>query len=111
MTEDQKKQQRNQLFGDYYDAEQDLAHLREKARRMAESIYGIAVWLGQGDSQKRRPQEYQGLCERMRANLGHVKATLNADEVISIMEEIQQAEEKLTQLASRKQALLGIKSN
>ena len=108
MTDEQKRQQKANLLLEYQEAEENLAHLRERAYRMGQPVMRIAEWLGRADVQQQRPEEYRVLSDGLLSNPGHVRATLNAEEILAVMNEIQQAEKKLAELAERK-AALGLK--
>lgn len=110
MTEEEKRQQKAMLLLDYQEAENNLAHLREKAGRVAKPYDDVGTWLGRASS-----FTYPGYREEdakrnanIRVNLEAYRKSLNFDEALALMDEIKKAEELLAQLARRK-AELGLK--
>jgi hypothetical protein len=45
MTEDEKRQQKAMLLLEYQEAEQNLAHLQEKAHLISRSLSSVSQWL------------------------------------------------------------------
>jgi hypothetical protein len=110
MTEEEKRQQKAMLLLEYQEAESNLAHLREKAGRVAKPYDDVAAWLTHASS-----FQYPASRERdakvnanIRANLELYRKSFAFDEVVALMDEIKKAEELLAQLGRRK-AELGLK--
>ena len=110
MTEEEKRQQKAMLLLEHQEAESNLAHLREKAGRVAKPYDDVAAWLAHASS-----FEYPGRREEdakrdanIRANPELYRKSLPFDEAVALMDEIKKAEELLAQLGRRK-AELGLK--
>jgi hypothetical protein len=111
VTEEEKRQQKAMLLLEYQEAESNLAHLREKAGRVAKPYDDVATWLAHASSfdyyPGRREQDAKNNAN-IRANLESYRKLLAFDEAVALMDEIKNAEELLAQLGRRK-AELGLK--
>lgn len=106
MTEDEKRQQKAMLLLEYQEAEENLAHLREKAGRMSAPFATVAKWLERAQSGSSMYRIDQDRTEAtIRANLASYQNQINFDEALLLMNEIDGAEKKLKELATRKQSL------
>jgi hypothetical protein len=107
MTEDEKRQQKAMLLLEYQEAEENLAHLREKAGKLYISIQEIATWV----QKTARPNSIGGHYEdaerakRIEANLEQYRAAMDFDGVLSTVRAISESSLRLTDLAERKKAL------
>jgi hypothetical protein len=109
MTEDEKRQQKAMLLLECQEAQDNLAHLREKTRRMADGIGEIQKWVSDTlRMQSGHDQERARRDGNIRANLGAYRTLMNFDETLSLMDEFIAAEKLLEELRRRK-ADLGLK--
>ncbi len=106
MTDDEKRQQKAVLLLEYQEAEENLAHLREKAGVLARSTNEVGMWLGRTYLPVRaNDQDDRKRDANIRANLAQYREALNLDAAVSLMDEIGQAEQELGSLSERKKAL------
>ncbi len=81
------------------EAERHLAQLRERAHRLAEGLRHIATLLERTNT---------GMNRQIRDNPSYLPTYLSANEIRSVMDELEQAEQRVAELAQRK-AALGLK--
>src|SRR5436305_7564072 len=106
MTVDEKRQQKAMLLLEYQEAEQELAHLREKAGRTAEPFNEVAIWLKHANLPVARSgNEDETRDAEIRANLGRYREAVNFDNALALMDEISAAKNTLQVLAERKSNL------
>lgn len=107
MTDDEKRSQKAELLLKAQETEDDLRHLREKAKSTAAKIAEVRQWLdGVGDASSEREQRSRSA--QIRGNVDHYKRALDLDEAIKLADEIRDTERKLQELANRK-AELGLR--
>jgi hypothetical protein len=109
MTEDEKRQQKGLLLLEYQEAQQNLAHLKEKAYRKVEALDEVRKWIRsvQNVSTNYSPDELtrnNNIC----TNLDTFRNAMNFDDVLLLMDEIKKANQLLETLEKRK-ADLGLK--
>jgi len=70
MTDDEKRQQKAMLLLEYQEAEDNLAHLLEQAKRKAAAFKEVAVWLDDVavDVKSYDPRENRRFDANLRAN-------------------------------------------
>jgi len=100
MTDEEKHQQIGRLVLEYQQAEQHLAHLREKAASAATAFIQVGDWLKRvsaGQPQFGRNEQARKSAE-----------TVASAEALKLIDEIAEAQRTLADLAQRK-AALGLK--
>jgi|ERR1017187_8666861 hypothetical protein len=108
MTDEEKRQQKAMLLLESQEADDDLAHLREKANQQVVKLREVAQWLedmtGEGYSPDILAQKRE---ERERKISGSAEygQALNFQRVIDLVNEIKQARKKRAELHTRKAAL------
>jgi hypothetical protein len=109
MTEDEKRQQKGLLLLEYQEAQQNLAHLKEKAYRKVEALDEVRKWMRsvQNVSTNYSPDELTRNND-IRTNLDTFRKAMNFDDVLLLMDEIKKANQLLETLEKRK-ADLGLK--
>lgn len=109
MTEDEKRQQKGLLLLEYQEAQQNLAHLKEKAYRKVEALDEVRKWIRsvQNVSTNYSPDELTRN-NNIRTNLDTFRKAMNFDDVLLLMDEIKKANQLLETLEKRK-ADLGLK--
>jgi len=109
MTEDEKRQQKGLLLLEYQEAQQNLAHLKEKAYRKVEALDEVRKWIRsvQSVSTNYSPDELTRN-NNIRTNLDTFRNAMNFDDVLLLMDEIKKANQLLETLEKRK-ADLGLK--
>lgn len=106
MTDNEKRQQKAMLLLEYQEAEENLAHLKEKAGVLSKSIDEISTWLSRAHIEIRtNEQGDQKRDANIRANIAQYRQALNLDAAVALMDEIKEAERELDSLAERKKAL------
>ena len=111
MTDDEKRQQKAMLLLEHQEAENNLAHLREKAGRFSAPIQQVGRWVNHtqsADLYAGYDQEDKKLDATIRTSVDLYRKALNFDEALALMDEIKAAEELVRQSARRK-AELGLK--
>lgn len=107
MTEDEKRQQKAMLLLEYQEAETSLAHLAEKAMRMANQISQVKDWLRSKTPEVARNMGYRA--QDAEAEFNKIKDSLrlamNFDSVCALAAELVQARDHLEELRKRKEAL------
>lgn len=106
MTEDDKRKQKAMLLLEYQEAEESLAHLKERAYRMEETINEVRKWvsdsrsisIGYGHDESDRNQHIRG-------HQGEFRQAMNFDEILALMDEIEKQKETLGKLEQRKRDL------
>ena len=93
------------LLLEHQETEDRLKHLRERAAQMSQKVNRVATWLSPGDFARRRPGDYHALERTCGHTLGELKAILNADEILSVVDEIRETEKALASLSARKETL------
>jgi hypothetical protein len=96
------------LLLEYQEAEQNLAHLRERAIDLAEDIDTVRAWLQSAVSGSDPCVEVQRSDALVRSNVDQYIRALDFDRILMQIESINAAETKLKELAQRK-AALGLK--
>jgi hypothetical protein len=109
MTEDEKRQQKGLLLLEYQEAQQNLAHLKEKAYRKVEALDEVRKWIRsvQNVSTNYSPDELTRN-NNIHTNLDTFRTAMNFDDVLLLMDEIKKANQLLETLEKRK-ADLGLK--
>ena len=109
MTEDEKRQQKAMLLLEFQEAQENLAHLHERTRRIADGIGEVRKWVSDAKSvQSEFDQDRIKRDTNIRTNPDSFRAVMNFNEILSLMDECAAAEILLSQLAKRK-ADLGLK--
>jgi hypothetical protein len=107
MTENEKRALKAELLLRYQEAEDDLRHLREKAKAIAAKCTEVGQWLdGLGDASSER--EHRSRAAQIRTNTDSYKTALDLDQAIQLADEIVTAERNLQEL-SRRKADLGLR--
>jgi hypothetical protein len=106
MTDDEKRRQKAMLLLEHQEAENDLAHLREKAGRLALRIKDVGEWLTDASPDH---QHFSDDAARrnanIRTNIALYRGALNFDDALAAMDEIVRAEELVRTLGRRKSDL------
>src|SRR6266852_1773018 len=107
MTIDEKRHQKAMLLLEFQEANENLAHLREKANRIVKPVCDVAQCL------KAAAEASRSYDNKETAVSFAIKADRNAymealASVLDVLEEIRAAEEELEKLGERK-AALGLK--
>jgi len=110
MTEDEKRQQKAMLLLEHQEAEQNLAHLEEKAERLSRRIRGVSEWLSyaaQRNSDLSRDEIWiHGLGVRVEPLKDiEIARSMDFDAAAKLIQEIKDARSTLEQLSKRKQSL------
>jgi len=109
MTDLEIKRQKADLLLEYQEAQQHLAHLQEKARRLGESLSRITQWLRKSSesSWNFNPAEpiyvmgdYVKILEDPR-----YEAAMDFSEIKKVVQEIKEATDNLQSLGKRKNEL------
>jgi hypothetical protein len=109
MTEDEKRQQKAMLLLEYQEEEDNIAHLKEKARRKAAQFQEIQNWLSWVASvMKPYDAEERKRDATIRANIDSFRPAINFEEALALVDEVIAAEKALGMLRNRK-AELGLK--
>lgn len=113
MTEDEKRQQKGMLLLEYQEAEDNLAHLEEKAKRVSKNISAVSKWLedrtrgytpaGGGDDKVYVDNRYIDI-----QNNPEIVNAMDFEAAKSLALEIKEARRKVQELAERKKSL-GVK--
>jgi hypothetical protein len=103
MTDTEKKQQKGVLLLEYQEAEEDLAHLREKAVTIARALSDVSMWLNDVSLMAHGGTSEEGISRdaTVRANFEKYRLALNFDSIVSLMNKIKQALENLAELSER----------
>jgi hypothetical protein len=110
MTEDEKRQQRAMLLLEYHEAEQHLAHLREKAKLISHRLNAVSKWMEEWSH--KGANAIHG--EVYLVALGGKVDVLNDPEIAAAMDfasirglaiEIQEADRRVREFSDRKQSL------
>lgn len=108
MTEDEKRQQKAMLLLDFEEAVEELKHLQERSKRVAEDIALIAEWVKRSTGSftgKDYDQHTASIDASVRANLAKYREVLNIDIALKSIEECNAAGDRVKELRSRKDAL------
>jgi len=104
MTENEKRRQMGELLLDHSEAQKNLAHLQEKAARMRDRLAGLMGCLE--SSHVFGVVEIHEKSTKIREwSLNTEFKDLDFDAVASLVQEIEDAQNKVDQLAERKSAL------
>ncbi|PYX52883.1 MAG: hypothetical protein DMG76_27815 [Acidobacteria bacterium] len=109
MTEDEKRQQKAMLLLEHQEAEENLAHLEEKAKRVSQRIMAVAEWLeraSQRGSDLNRDKIWI-------PKLGDVNfladpefgMAMDFEAAKTLFQEVRDAKDKFGELTKRKQSL------
>ena len=107
MTDDEKRKQSAMLLLEHQEADQHLAHLRERAMRLSSLFADMARWLnaegigfmgGLGDEQRDTDI-------RIRNDIPGYMTGIDFGAALQLMDQIVAAERTLNSLSQRKQAL------
>jgi 2-phosphoglycerate kinase len=105
MTQDEKRQQKMELLLQYQEAEDDLAHLRERAKQISERLGKITAWLHDYYEFHNRPMQEINQRNYQIVNDPQYRNATNFNEMIELVEQIRVAQGKLAELAKRKESL------
>jgi hypothetical protein len=107
MTDEEKRQQKASLLLECQEAENNLAELKEKAKRRAQAVHSIERWLKHlsGQSVPDYGEDLSKIGVMIGANLARYKQELNLDDAFALAAEIKNAETLLADLRNRKQDL------
>jgi hypothetical protein len=113
MTEDEKRQQKAMLLLECQEAEQHLAHLQEKAKRISQNILAVSKWIenrskgynaaGSGEEDKVYVTEI-GRYVNIFADPEIAKA-MDFEAANSLAIELNEARRRVRELSERKKAL------
>jgi hypothetical protein len=107
MTDEEKRKQKAMLLLEYQEAEEALAHLREKAVRIKKPFEDVAIWLNAASLGHYQIEDLR-INGTIRSNLEAYQNALKFDEALALKDEITKAEKLLEDLAARKLSL-GVK--
>ena len=109
MTEDEKRNQKAMLLLEYQEAEEDFAHLAEKAGLVASDMNRLSGVIGFA---RNHPDLSPSNSERARFERDEInkapdryRASVNFDSAIALLKELDEAKQKLRSLRERKAAL------
>jgi hypothetical protein len=108
MTEEEKRQQKAMLLLEYQEAEENVAHLREKVSRLSKPFTEIATWLEHAAVIESAPGNFRINSERdarIRTNHDAYRQSLNFDAALAVLDELNEAQKTLARLAKRKSEL------
>jgi hypothetical protein len=103
MTTDEKRRQKADLLLEHQEAEENLAHLQEKLAKIAQSLSHVARWLGKLDDpvfDGSFPEDFSII-----ATAPRYREAMDMDAILRLKQEIAAAEQRITNLARRKNAL------
>lgn len=115
MTEDEKRQQKAMLLLEYQEAEENLAHLQEKAKRLSQYLLAVSKWMEDrshgystagGSEEKVYVTEMGGYVNILTSP--EVTKAVDFEDVKSLAVEIKDARTRIQQLSERKKSL-GVK--
>jgi hypothetical protein len=112
MTDDEKRQQRAMLLLECQEAEEELAHLSEKARKVTEKLRVLISFVESARPGEMKHVTYadkalvvkEKLHSQVVGNPGF-REGLSFDLLLALVGELDQATEKLTELRRQKQSL------
>jgi hypothetical protein len=106
MTDVEKRRQKADLLLEYQEAEQELAHLKEKARAIRMGLNEISGWL-QKITEQPESVKYvsHGKGEMRDINDPIYSEAMNHDAILQLAQSIKTANEKLSELKTRKEGL------
>jgi len=107
MTEQEKKRQKADLLLEYQEAEEELAHLTEKATRLSQTLQEITNWVKRfGDAMPDTPVAAT-LRPEFKIVLGDTtwKDAMNFEATVKLQDEIKEMQTKLQSLKKRKDSL------
>jgi hypothetical protein len=111
MTEDEKRQQKAMLLLEYQEAQEHLAHLQEKAKRISNNILAVSKWMDNCS------QGYSSAAGEDRVYITDIGGTVNIltdpnvakamdfDAAKSLALELDEARRRLQELSERKTSL------
>lgn len=102
MTENEKRQQKAMLLLEFQEAENNLAHVREKVMRVGVDFSEVTTWLkeaGRGYAQSAQANT------KVRTNIEKYKKSVQFDQALAAMDELTAAEDFLANLQIRKKDL------
>jgi hypothetical protein len=110
MTEDEVRKQKALLLLDVNEAEQELAQLEEKGKRISIHLKGFAEWL---DGVLRAGMQYGASGEAYISAIGKVnvlhdaqfKISMNFDEAVKLFDQLTAVRKRLNDLNERKRSL------
>jgi hypothetical protein len=106
MTDDEKRHQKAELLLQYQEAEENLAHLREKAGVLSKLVDEVAMWMSRAHIPVRaNDQDDRRRDGNIRKNPAKYREAMNFDAALSLMDEIAEVCQQLNDLSERKKAL------
>lgn len=110
MTEDEKRRQKADLLLEYEEAEQSVAHLREKATRIATRIEAVSRWLlnaaGNNDTFSDRVYVSTAGSELFEVPTNaQIPPAMDFSEAVKLVNEIRAGIRRVQELKQRKAAL------
>jgi hypothetical protein len=109
MTEDEKRNQKAMLLLEYQEAEEEFAHLAEKAALLTSDLNKLASVIAFARS---HPDVSPANSERARFEreeinkaIDRFRASVNFDSALSLLRELDEAKQKIRSLRERKAAL------
>ena len=108
MTDEEKRQQKAMLLLEAQEAEEEIAHLREKAIQRATKLREVAQWLEDAGDEGWSPEIAEKREERERkitASTLQYDQALNFPHVVDLVSQIKDARRKRGEFHARKTAL------
>lgn len=106
MTDEDKRQQKGMLLLEHVEAKQNLAHLQTKAAALAQTIDAVKEWLVMASHERPYdPTRVHMLDANIRSGAAKYSQALNFDSILALVDEINQADGKVMELAQRKEIL------
>jgi ubiquinone biosynthesis protein UbiJ len=104
MTDQEKKIQRAQLQVELDDARDDLAHLREKAIRLANKIEQVCQLLRRNASREPSAADFTAEADMANRLQPEHQSALDHSEIVKLIDELKVTRQKVFNLSERKAA-------
>ena len=105
MTDQEKKLQRAQLQVEFDDARDDLAHLREKAIRLANNIEQVCQLLRKNASLDPSAADFSAEVDMANRLQPEHQSALDQSGIVKLIDELKVTRQKVFSLSERKAAL------
>jgi hypothetical protein len=105
MTEEEKRRQKADLLLEYQEAQDHVANLEEKAKRIAESLRHIARWLGGAVDEDVSENSYPLSDPAAITMEQRYRQAMNFEEMMKLTQKITVAQRRLVELDKRKRSL------
>ena len=104
MTEPEKRQQKMELLLEYQETEDELAHLKERAKKLSERIREVSDWLSDWGSYDKSTAQTERRHFQITTD-PQFRTALSFDELGQLTDNIRSTQAKLAELQRRKQPL------